>query len=815
MEVGVVRQIDIDSEMRAAYLDYAMSVIVSRALPDARDGLKPVHRRILYAMYDMGLRPGGPYRKSARLVGEVLGKYHPHGDVAVYDAMVRLAQDFSMRYPLIDGQGNFGSIDGDNAAAMRYTEARMLEMGISLLLDLDRDTVEFVENFDGSLFEPAVLPSSIPNLLVNGSSGIAVGMSTSIPPHNMGEVCDALVLMLDGWDRLDEVGLPELIQFVKGPDFPTGGLVFRYQEGDEVDSLTHAYATGRGKITVQAKAHVERLSRNRSRIIVTELPYQVNKTNLIERIADLVREERLEGITDLRDESDRQGMRIVIDLTRTVDPDELLSQLFKLTPMRQTFSIIMLALVDGEPRLLSLKQALRVYLEHRFEVVHRRSEFDLSQARERAHILEGYLVALDNLDQVVDIIRRSRTVEGAHNNLRKSFKLSGVQAQAILNMPLRRLAALERKKIEEEYREKKKLIRFLEKLIKSPKMMRDLIKEELTEIKRHYGDPRRTLIVDEAPGMVIRTAEVLSDQEVWVVLTEGGMLSRTFDETQPQVTQKVKDPPRLMLAGGSGDTLYLFSADGIAATIPVHQLTSTSDFQEGVHFSNITPLAEGQEIVAALTSPPGFKVGYLFLGSIGGMVKRITLEELPGLSANSFPVMGLSGDALGWAAWTTGESEIILTTVEGKAIRFSEEEVRPMGLRAAGVKGVKLAGRADQVVGMDICVPRASLWVITNTGLAKSSSLQDFPLQGRYGQGVIAAKLGDKSTLLAAAAVGTMDDNLIVVTNKGKPKYMRLGLAPRSGRNTQGEMVIALGASEEVVRIVVPRMRWKPENSSG
>jgi DNA gyrase subunit A len=811
MEVGTVRLVDIDDEMRAAYLDYAMSVIVSRALPDARDGLKPVHRRILYAMYDMGLRPDTPYRKSARIVGEVLGKYHPHGDAAVYDAMVRMAQGFSMRYPLVDGQGNFGSIDGDAAAAMRYTEARMCSVGIDILNDIDKDTIDFTENFDGSLYEPTVLPSSIPNLLVNGSSGIAVGMSTSIPPHNLGEVCDALCYMLDNWATLDEIGLPELMSFIKGPDFPTGGLIFRYGEDDESDSIAHSYATGRGKITVQARAHIEQLSRNRSRIIITELPYQVNKTNLIERIASLSRDEKIEGLTDLRDESDRQGMRIVIDLTRTVEPDEVLAQLYKQTPMRQTFSIIMLALVDEEPRLLTLKQALRVYLEHRFVIVRRRSEYDLARAKERAHILEGYLIALDNLDEVIDTIRRSRTVETAHSNLCRAFNLSDEQAQAILNMPLRRLAALERKKIEDEYKEKLQIIKFLDGLLHSEQMIRDLIKEELTEVKNHYVDPRRTLIVEGSKGDAVTVSELLPDEEVWITLTESGLLSRTFNDEQPKVTTAVKDPPRLMISAGVSETLYLFTSDGSAATVPVHQLSQVQDFQQGVPFASIVPLDDGQVIVAGLTRPQGAYNGYLTLVSVGGMIKRITLEELPGLSARPFTVMGLPDDVLGWAAWTSGTDDIMLVTRGGQAIRFNEDDVRPMGLPAAGVKGVKLGGRHDLVVGMEIFKPGLVLWVITEDGVAKSSPIEDYPLQGRYGQGVITIKFTDKQSVLAAAATGRMDDTLVVVTSKGKPKYMRFSLAPKAGRNTKGDSIIALGENEFVTYVVNPRSQSVPE----
>src|SRR5579859_6949455 len=440
---GVIRTVNIDDQMRESYLDYAMSVIVARALPDARDGLKPVHRRILFAMYDTGLRADSPFRKSARIVGEVLGKYHPHGDMAVYDAMARMAQDFSMRYPLIDGQGNFGSVDGDAPAAMRYTEARIAAIGMELLTDIDKDTVDFTENFDGSLKEPSVVPAAIPNLLVNGSSGIAVGMSTSIPPHNLGEVCDALVYMLQNWERLEEVDVLHLMEFIQGPDFPTGGLIFRGDARSDEDNLVTAYATGRGKLTVRAKAHIETVGRGKTRIIISEIPYQTNKNSLIERIADLVRDDKLDGISDLRDESDRQGLRIVIECKTNADPADVLTSLFKYTPLQETFSIIMLALVDGEPRMLTLKQALRVYLDHRLEVVRRRSEYDLSRSRERAHILEGLLIALDKIDRVIRLIRESESSEAARQGLMAKFKLTEVQATAILDMQLRRLAALE------------------------------------------------------------------------------------------------------------------------------------------------------------------------------------------------------------------------------------------------------------------------------------------------------------------------------------------------------------------------------------
>jgi DNA gyrase subunit A len=534
MELGTVRQVDIDREMQAAYLDYAMSVIVARALPDVRDGLKPVHRRILYAMYDMGLHPNTPYKKSARIVGEVLGKYHPHGDAAVYESMVRMAQDFSMRNLLVDGQGNFGSVDGDSAAAMRYTEARLHAVAEEMLVDINKDTIDFGPNFDGSLSEPLVLPSAFPNLIVNGSSGIAVGMATNIPPHNLGEVCDALAYMIDHYARVDDISVDELMRFIKGPDFPTGGIVYAGEEhGDNgsaedaepgEDHLRNAYAIGRGRIIVQAKAHIEEMSRNRSRIVVTELPYQVNKSRLIERIAELVRDGRLEGITDLRDESDRQGMRMIVEVTRNVEPRKMLSELFRLTPMRSTFGIIMLALVDGEPRTLSLRRMLYHFIEHRREIITRRSRYDLARAKERAHILEGLLVALANLDEVIQIIRRSQNAETAHTNLRKRFKLTDIQAQAILDMPLRRLAALERQKIEAEYKEKLKLIAYLEDILANPAKILGIIKAELGELKKKYGDARRSQIVRGTHADELITTDLLPDEQSVVVLDTGGQV---------------------------------------------------------------------------------------------------------------------------------------------------------------------------------------------------------------------------------------------------------------------------------------------------
>lgn len=800
---GIVRQRDINAELQESYLDYAMSVIVARALPDARDGLKPVHRRILYAMYDMGIRPNTAYKKSARIVGEVLGKYHPHGDMAVYDAMVRMAQDFSMRYELVDGQGNFGSIDGDSPAAMRYTEARMANLALDLLRDIERDTVDFEENFDGSLMEPDVLPSRFPNLLVNGASGIAVGMSTSIPPHNLGEVCNALVFMLENWERLEDVGVSDLMQFIKGPDFPTGGVIYTQDNGSGEDQLRAAYATGRGKIKVRAKAHIENLGRGRDRIIISEIPYQTNKTSLIERIADLARDGKIEGVADLRDESDRTGLRVVIDVSRAGNALDALASLFKYTPLQSTFSIINLALVDGEPRRLSLKQALKVYLDHRLDVIQRRSEYDLQRARERAHILEGLLKAIDNLDEVIDTIRRSRTVETAHNNLRKKFSLTEVQADAILAMQLRRLAALERRKLEDEYKEKVNLIKMLEALLASPKMMRTEVARELSEIREEYADPRRTVII-EGPALDPQAGDFLGpNEDTWVTLTEGGTLTRTYADAAPRITTDVKDPPVAMLGSNTTHTLYLFTDDGQCATVPVKLLQQSEAPEQGLHFTAVASLREDDVITAAVSVPPGLETGYLAAISALGEVKRLRMEDLPGLSAKPFKFMDVEdGDRLLWVGIVHDEDEVILATFQGQAIRFPVEKVRPTGLGAGGMRAVKLMGQRDRVVGAAVVDDAAQVWVCTDTGVAKCTPMTEYPTQGRGGQGVITMKLPSDAFGLGAATAGRPDDNIVVVTSKGKPKYMRISLAKQMKRNAGGDYIISLRESEVVQRVV-------------
>ncbi len=807
MEIGLVRKIDIDKEMQQSYLDYAMSVIVARALPDARDGLKPVHRRILYAMHDMGLRANSPHKKSARIVGEVLGKYHPHGDMAVYEAMARMAQDFSMRYPLVDGQGNFGSMDGDSPAAMRYTEARMAEIANYLLADIAKGTVEFAPNFDDSLQEPEVLPAAMPNLLVNGITGIAVGMSTSIPPHNLGEVVDALVYMLQNWKKLDDISIPDLMKFIQGPDFPTGGLILDDTESE--NNLTSAYGRGRGRMQVRARAHIEEMSRGRHRIVVTELPYMTNKSALISRIADLARDGKLEGLADLRDESDRQGMRIVIELTKTADPDAVLGELYKRTPMQSTFSIIMLALVDGEPRLLTLKQALRVFLDHRQEIVRRRSEYDLEKARQRGHILMGLLIALANLDEVIAIIRRSRTADTAKKNLRKRFKLSEVQAQAILEMPLRRLASLERKKIDEEYKQVKAKIRELTALLRSPQKMRQVIADELLEIKEKYGDRRRTQIIRLKGGKAsapVRMTDLTPAENVWVMISPKGQIARApADKT---IRRSGAEAPRWLLKSNTRDTLYLIAANGEAAAVPVHALPEAQKPSEGLPFQQISPLKGKHELAAALTLPPKSDLTegwYVITATRGGMLKKTEVTEFPGPSAAVFTLVKVnSGDRLGWVRLSDGKSDVLLATANGMAIRFSEETIRPMGLVAAGVMGIKLKV-GDEVIGMELLAPeeRGTVFLAASNGQAKRVRPAEFPRQGRYGQGVTAWKL-PPAVRLVGLAVGK--DSLRVTFHLAKyaAKMARLDDAPLRKRSTaRGVSVVAL-RGDRIVAFTVP-----------
>jgi DNA gyrase subunit A len=632
-------------------------------------------------------------------------------------------------------------------------------------------------------------------------------MATSIPPHNLVEIVNALVFVLEHWTKLDDISVADLMNFIPGPDFPTGGLIARQRgDEDETDVIASAYATGRGRIVVRAKAHIEQMERNKNRIVITEIPYQVNKTNLLGRIADLHRDGKIEGLTDLRDESDRRGLRIIIETTRTVDAEKVLADLFRLTPLQSTFSISLLALVNGEPKVLTLKQALRVYLEHRLEVVRRRSEYDLEKARQRAHILEGLLTALDHLDEVIAIIRRSRTADTARTNLMERFKFTEIQAQAILDMQLRRLAGLERKKLQDEYKEKLTLIKELQKLLARPELMREQIKTELLEMSRRFGDKRRTQIVKTAEGGVLTSTGLLPDEMAWIMISEQGTIGRAAGKIMPAISRKPPETPVALLAANTRDILYLISAGGRAVGLPVHRVPEADDVGHGVPWSDLTPLGREDRLAAALVlASESDREGFLFLTTLGGVVKRVRLEDLPGVTAESFPVMNVAeDDALGWARITTGDDELLLVTSSGQAIRFSEDSVRPMGLPAAGVMGIKLDSETDGVVGMDIYVPDGFLWSVTDNGLAKATPVTDYPLQNRYGQGVINMRLPKGASEVVAAAVLTKGSQLILTTSTGSTKKIALSDTTIGSRSVKPQPALALGARNRITGVVAP-----------
>jgi len=804
MNLGTVRTININEEMQQSYLDYAMSVIVSRALPDARDGLKPVQRRILYAMYDMGLRPNTAHKKSARIVGEVLGKYHPHGDMAVYDAMARLAQDFSQRYMLVEGQGNFGSVDGDPPAAMRYTEARLTEISMDILQQLGMDTVDFIENFDGSLEEPEVLPSSIPNMLVNGATGIAVAMATNIPPHNLGEVIDALVMMLDNWSKIDDISVEDLMQYIKGPDFPTGGLIIT---DDRTETLAQSYGSGKGRVKMRARVRLEEMNRGRKRIIVTELPYLTNKASLVEKIAEFVREGKLEGVTDLRDESDRHGMRIVIELSKTADPDTILKKLYKQTTMQGTFGINILALVKGQPHKLSLKQALKVFLDHRLEVVKRRSEYELRKSEERLHILNAYIIALENLDEVIDTIRHSQRVETARNNLMRKFNLDQIQAQAILDMPLRRLAALERRKIEEEHKEVTQKIKELKCLLRSPKKMRQVIIDELKAVKEKYADPRRTQIIqmDEGETAVnlLTTADVMPEETVWVAVTEDNHIART--DNDKTFRQWGLNAPKMLVRTTTHQTLYVVANNGESAAISVHALPVLKDPDEGPMITSIVPFSPQHHLKLLFSVPQDIdeEGGYFTTVSRMGMVKRSLLSDLPGPSADLFTLVKInSGDELRSIVFTRGGEDIILITWNGSGIRFNEQDVRSMGLVAAGVGGIKLRGE-DEVIGGCATTQRGEILIVSNLGRAKRMDPDVFPTQGRNGYGVITWKM-QKYEKTVGMMKGLLTHNGVLHFVEAASRLIRVTDAPNCNRMQMGEKIIDLKKGDEILEMTIP-----------
>ncbi len=800
MEIGTVKQTDVREEMQGAYLDYAMSVITARALPDIRDGLKPVQRRILYAMNEMGLRHNQPYKKSARIVGDTLGRYHPHGDASVYDSLVRMAQDFTMRYPLIDGQGNFGSIDNDPPAAMRYTEARLTELAEELLLDLDKDTVDFKPNFDETLKEPTVLPAKVPNLLLNGTAGIAVGMATLIPPHNLNEIVDATGYLIDHWHKIDEIEPDDLLQFVKGPDFPTGGIILG------TDGIKEAYATGKGRIVVRAKIHTEQAAGGRARIVVTEIPYQVNKSALIERIAELVRDRRVEEIGDLRDESDRQGMSIIIELKRSVDPTPVINQLLKYTALQTAFSVNMLALVDGEPRVLSLKRALQLYVQHRQVVITRRTQYELERAKLRAHILEGLKIALDHLDEVIRTIRQSPDADVARERLMKRFKLTEIQATAILDMQLRRLAALERKKIEDELAEVLKRIGYLEDLLRSPKKILGVIKEELGDLKDRFGDARRTFIAatPSASETEFKAETSAEEAEAIVSLTREGYIRRaplsqyrrTRSDARKGVQSREDDPVEHLFVANTRDNLLLLTNRGRALPFRMSQVPDVARNPTGISIKN--QLEAGERFVAAL---PLNGAQFVTLATPGGKIKRITSEDLANLPSGGTRAINLGeGDELGWARATNGGGELLLLTARGQALRFKEEEVPVQGRSAAGVRAMKLA-EGDRVVAMEPAVEDAVLVLASIKGFAKRVALKEFPTRGRYTAGVTTFAPEAKTGELAAARVIDPAEDVMFITRNGVVVRMRVENIAKGGRGARGKLAVEVKGEDGVAAL--------------
>lgn len=791
--------VDIQQEMKKSYIDYAMSVIVSRALPDVRDGLKPVHRRILYAMNELGLTPDKPHRKSARIVGDVLGKYHPHGDTAVYDAMVRMAQDFSTRQVLVDGHGNFGSIDGDSAAAMRYTEARMAKIALEMLRDINKDTVDFVPNFDESLTEPSVLPSRFPNILVNGASGIAVGMATSIPPHNLGEVIDGVVKLIDNPD----IQLKDLMKVIKGPDFPTGATIMGK------GGIKDAYATGKGRVTVRARATIEASSGNRHRIIVTEIPYQVNKAKLIERIAELVREKKIEGISDIRDESDRKGMRIVLDLKRDANPQVVLNLLYKHTQLQDTFSIIMLALVDGQPRVLNLKEILVHYLDHQKNVVRRRTIYDLNKAEERAHILEGLRIALDNIDRVIALIRGSKNDQVARDGLMREFGLTEKQAQAILDMRLRRLTGLEREKIDAEYKDLLEKIRYYRDVLEKEELLESVIKEELLEIKAKYADTRRTNIAPDAGEFNIE--DLIEEQEVAITLTHLGYIKRVpADAYRSQrrggkgvtaLTTKTEDFVSDIFITSTHNYILFFTNRGRVYRLKAYEIPEAGRQAKGTAIVNLLQLSGGETITAVIPIRDFEEEKYMLFATKKGLVKKTPLSEYASQRKNGLQAIGLmEGDELIGVKLTEGSDHVILATKNGYSIRFGEEGVRSMGRYSRGVKGITL-GSGDQVVGMELAKEGADLLSVTVNGFGKRTDLEEYSLQNRGGKGIKTYRITSKTGELVGIKVVDEKDDIMLITKNGIVIRLNVSEVSRMGRITQGVTLMKFDKDQTLVSI--------------
>ncbi|WP_207670870.1 DNA gyrase subunit A [Caloramator sp. E03] len=793
-----IQSVDINDEMRKCYIDYAMSVIVGRALPDVRDGLKPVHRRILYSMHELGLFPDKQYRKSARIVGDVLGKYHPHGDSAVYDAMVRLAQDFSTRYMLVDGHGNFGSVDGDSAAAMRYTEAKLSKIAMEMMRDINKNTIDFVDNFDGSEKEPSVLPSRFPNLLVNGSSGIAVGMATNIPPHNLTEVIDGTIMLIDNPD----VTIKELMTKIKGPDFPTAGIILGK------DGIKQAYETGRGRIIVRAKATIEE-EKGRNKIIVTEIPYQVNKAKLIEDIAELVKDKKIEGISDLRDESDRQGMRIVIELKRDANPNVVLNLLYKHTKMQDTFGVIMIALVDGEPKTLNLKEILTNYINFQKEVVTRRTKYDLDKAEARAHILEGLRIALDHIDEVINLIRSSKTVEIARTGLMQRFGLSEKQAQAILDMRLQRLTGLEREKIEEEYEELIKTINYLREVLQNEKLLLSIIKDELNEIKQKYGDNRRTKIVSKFEEIDVE--DLIQEEEVAVTITHAGYIKRiSIDNYKSQkrggkgiqgLSTREDDFVEHLFITSTHNNIIFFTNMGRAYKLKAYEIPEGGRTAKGTNIVNILPLNPREKIQTVISIKEFNDEEYLLFVTKNGLIKKTILSEFSSMRKNGLNAINLKdSDELIGAKLTDGKQIITIVTQNGYSLTFNEEDVRAMGRTAAGVKAITLREN-DIVVGVEILDLNQDLLIVSENGYGKRTPYTEYTVHHRGGKGIITYKVTDKTGKIVGAKTVKDSDEIMLINNNNIIIRLEVDQISRQGRNTMGVTLMKTKEDERIVSV--------------
>jgi len=819
MNIGILKQTEITGEVKRAYLDYAMSVIVSRALPDVRDGLKPVHRRILFALHELNLTHTAKYAKSAKIVGEVMGKYHPHGDLPIYDALVRLAQDFSMRYPLVDGQGNYGSTDGDPPAAMRYTEARLAAITGEMLADLDKETVDYLPNFDATLQEPIFLPAKLPNLLLMGSEGIAVGMATKIPPHNLGELIDAITFMIGKTKTVitgkklsltSNVTVDDLLEFIKGPDFPTAGAIY------DITEIKNVYTTGRGKIIIRGKAEIEEIGQGKSAIIVTELPYQVNKALMVARIAELAREKKIEGISDLRDESDRHGIRVVIELKRDTAPKKVLNNLFKHTSLQTSFPANIVALVNGTPQTLNLKTILEEYLKHRYHVVTKRSEFELRQAKARLHILEGLKIAVDSIDAVIKTIRESKTQEDAKQNLIKKFRLSDIQATAILDMQLRRLAALERQKIEDELIMVKETIAYLEDLLSHAGKILSVIKEELKILKEKFADPRRTKVYKSKVGE-FSEEDLIPNESTVITITDTGYIKRqSLNSFRVQhrggkgvrgMTTKEEDGILNIRYAQTHDNILFFTNKGKAYQLRAFEIAESSRTSKGTAIVNLINIEQDEKVESFINYKTGkasdeFPYKYVFLTTQKGTVKKTALTQFENIRRSGIIAIKLDkGDELAWSNLTEGDNDVILTTKEGKAIRFSEKSARPLGRATSGVRGIKLKDQ-DQVIGMDVIKKRdkADLLTIMENGLGKKSPVDQFRGQSRGGQGVKVAKVTPKTGKVAfAQVIPPHYKNIIITSKKGQVVKLELTSVPRHSRNTQGVKLMRFSDSSDRV----------------